>query len=60
MDLNYAQSFTGQLESSSANPEGEVWRGLLLAVLILLFAEIFLARRFGDYSRRTDKGEVRP
>ena len=36
VDLNYARSFTGQIEGSDVSPEGEVWRGLMVAVLILL------------------------
>ena len=40
------------MQAEERRPEGEVWRGLLYAVLALLFVEIFLARRFGDFGRR--------
>ncbi|MHC4471273.1 MAG: hypothetical protein ACYS99_09945, partial [Planctomycetota bacterium] len=52
VDLHYARSYTGQIDGEIKVREGEIWKGLLAAVLILLFVELFLARRFGDYSRR--------
>ena len=50
---------SGQVDGATRSPEGEVWKGLLIAVLLLLFAEVFLARRFGDYAGHARKSEVR-
>ncbi len=59
IDLGYAQTFSDRTAAEERRPQGEVWRGLLFAVLALLFIEIFLARRFGDFGRRIrEKGEV--
>jgi hypothetical protein len=58
VDLHYAKSYTGQVDGQTTTAEGEIWKGLLAAVLILLFVELFLARRFGDYSRSARRSEV--
>ena len=49
---------TGQLTSFEHPPW--LWPSFLvfIAVLLLLFAEVFLARRFGDYAGHARKSEV--
>jgi hypothetical protein len=59
IELGYARTFSDRVDSEERQPGGEIWRGLLYAVLALLFVEIFLARRFGDFGRRIRaKGEA--
>ncbi len=59
IDLGYAETFSDRVQAEERRPEGEIWRGLLFAVLALLFVEIFLARRFGDFGRRrSTKGDA--
>jgi hypothetical protein len=52
IDIGYAQTFSDRGAAEETRAEGEIWKGLMFAVLALLFAEIFLARRFGDFGRR--------
>jgi len=41
-------------EAGPTRNEGELWRHLAFAVLVLVFLESFLAQKFGDYARKSD------
>ncbi len=58
VQLNYARTFSGRIDAEAQLAEGEIWKGLLYALLALLFIEVFLARRFGDSSRRLSNTQV--
>lgn len=55
----HGQSFDFTLEADAAKTEsgplrgeGELWRHIAFAVLVLIFLETFLAQKFGDYARK--------
>lgn len=58
LPISTGKSWAGASGHAEAKPRGEIWKGLLYAVLALLFLEIFLARRFGDYARKIRATEV--
>lgn len=58
LPITTGKSWAGAAGEAAVKPQGEIWKGLLGAVLALLFLEIFLARRFGDYARRFRRPEV--
>ena len=46
------------VEGDEREPEGEIWKILMFLVLAILVVELYLARRVGDYARRTRTREV--
>jgi hypothetical protein len=60
VDLNLAQSYGATDSVEGRAPRGEIWKLLLAAVLALLFLELVVARRFGDFARRSRPEEGTP